>query len=378
MPIEGSLREFALHDIFQLLHMSRKSGELRLVREPAGTSGVVVFSGGAVVGATLGEASPRLGYMLLNAGKITEADLFRAGELHAEDPGRSWGEVFRSLGVVEPDELKKYLKFQVEEFVYEFLDWHDGHFLFGERPVADDECLAWIPVESLLMEGARRADELSALGSPVESAEAVPRLAQGAAADGGLLDLTPEEWEVLGRVDGSSDLKAIAWTLGRSEFDVSKIVSTLSNKGLVEIGSQKEVARTKPPHELALDLAGELIERGELELASSKISSVLKAHEDEPRAHYMAARVLERKGDLRAAEQGYENALSFDPLAKEARQRLGLVRLKLGNIDGAARAWRAYLKMVPDTVERRRVQRALSAVRELQIVVSEFDGRERP
>jgi hypothetical protein len=358
--------------------MSRKSGELRLVREPAGTSGVVLFSGGAVVGATVGESSPRLGYMLLNAGKITEADLYRAGELHAEDPGQSWGDVFRSLGVVEPDELKKYLKFQVEEFVYEFLDWQDGHFLFGERPVGDDECLAWIPVESLLMEGARRADELSALGTPVESAEAVPRLSQGAASDGGLLDLTPEEWEVLGRVDGSSDLKAIAWTLGRSEFDVSKIVSTLSNKGLLEIGSHHEVARAKPPHELALDLAEELIERGELELASSKINSVLRAHEDEPRAHYMAARVLEREGDLRAAEQGYENALSFDPLAKEARQRLGLVRLKLGNIDGAARAWRAYLKMVPDTVERRRVQRALSAVRELQIVLSEFDGRERP
>jgi hypothetical protein len=34
MPIEGSLREFALTDIFQLLHLSRKTGELRIVREP--------------------------------------------------------------------------------------------------------------------------------------------------------------------------------------------------------------------------------------------------------------------------------------------------------------------------------------------------------
>jgi tetratricopeptide (TPR) repeat protein len=376
MPIEGSLRDFGLHDIFQLLHLSRKTGVLGVTKEPSGVRGEVVFDGGAVVHAGVDEPTPRLGYMLLNAGKITEADLHRADQLHSQDSSRSWSEIFASLEVVEPEVLEEHVKFQVQEFVYEIVDWQDGYFLFSERPLAESECVTWIPVESLLMEGARRADELSALSATIESRKAVPRLSEKAGSDGSVLDLAPEEWEVVGRIDGVSDVKKIAWTLGRSEFEVSKVVSKLTEQGLLELGTQEEVARTKPPHEVSLDLAATLIERGELDDARAKVDSVLKRHPEEPRAHFLTARVLEREGDLKAAAQGYENTLSFDPLAEEARLRLGLVRLKLGDIDGAAREWTAYLRMVGDTWERRRAERALTALRELQTILGEFDGRE--
>ena len=377
MPIEGSLREFTLQDILQLLHLSRKTGELKVLREPSGLRGAVVFSAGAVVDADVDESTPRLGYMLLNAGKITEADLHRADEIHSSDSSHSWTAIFQSLGVVEPEDLEEYAKFQVEEFVYEILDWQDGHFSFGEREVSESECVTWIPVESLLMEGARRADELSALPTIIDSPNAVPRLSEQAATDGGVLDLTPEEWEVLGRVDGVADVKSIAWTLGRSEFDVSKVVSKLAQKGVIEIGSQDD-ARTKPPHELALDRIEQEIESLDLDAARRHIDSVLSAQPEEPRAHYLAAHVRERSGDLRAAADGYEMTLGLDPLAEEARQRLGLVRLKLGDVDGAAREWTTYLRMAPDSPERRRVERAMTAVRELQIILDEFDGREHP
>jgi tetratricopeptide (TPR) repeat protein len=375
MPIEGSLREFALHDIFQLLHLSRKTGELGIVREPSGMRGVVRFRGGAVVGAELDEKTSRLGYMLLNAGKITEADLQRAGQLHSEEPRRGWHEIFGSLAVMESADLEQYMKFQVEEFVYEILDWDDGQFSFMERSVDDSQCVTWVPVESLLMEGARRADELSALTTTIDSSRSVPRLSETAAAESGILDLTPEEWEIVGRVDGVSDVKSIATTLGRSEFDVSKVLSKLAESGLLEIG--QDATRTRPPQEMMLDRAEELAERGELDAARVQIESVLENHGEEPRAHYLAARVLEGMDELKQAASGYEMTLSLDPLAEQARQRLGLVRLKLGDVDGAAREWTAYLRMAPDTQDRRRVERAMTALRELQIVLGEFDGREQ-
>jgi tetratricopeptide (TPR) repeat protein len=376
MPIEGSLRDFGLHDIFQLLHLSRKTGELKVVREPSGLRGAVIFSGGAVVNAEVDESAPRLGYMLLNAGKITEADLHRADELRTAEPNRSWKEIFGSLGVAEED-LEKYATFQVEEFVYEILGWKDGRFSFAERPVAESESVTWISVESLLMEGARRADELSALSAKIDSPDAVPRLSERAATEGSVLDLTPEEWEVVGGIDGVSDVKTIAWTLGRSEFEVSKVVSSLVEKGLVEVGTHDD-ARTKPPHEVELDRVERLVEADELDAARRQIDRLLRAYPEEPRAHYLAARIRERSGDLRSAAEGYRKTLSFDPLAEEARRRLGLVRLKLGDLGGAEREWTAYLRMAPDTVERRRVERAMVAVRELQKILSEFDGREQP
>lgn len=377
MPIEGSLREFALHDIFQLLHMSRKTGELEIRREPSGTRGVVVFNGGAVVGAEVDEATPRLGYMLLNAGKITEADLHHADQLHSEQPTRSWSDIFGALAVMEPEDLEQYMKFQVEEFIYEILDWQDGRFSFGERPVEESECTTWIPVESLLMEGARRADELSQLSTAIDSRRAVPRLAEGAAKESSVLDLAPAEWEVLGRVDGVSDVKSIATTLGRSEFDVSKVVSRLAERGLIEIGSQ-DGSRTRPPHEIVLDRVTELVERGELDEARDRLASVLEALPEEPRAHQLSARVLEQEGKLEEAAAGYEKTLGLDPLAAEARQRLGLVKLKLGDLEGAAHQWNAYLRIAPDTPVRRRVERAMTALHELEIVLSELDGREHP
>jgi tetratricopeptide (TPR) repeat protein len=375
MPIEGSLREFALHDIIQLLRFSRKTGALELLREPSGQRGVVVFRDGAVVGADLGEEKPRLGYMLLNAGKITEADLQRAGELRAREPQRGWGEIFNSLAVMEPEDLEQYMKFQVEEFVYEILDWQDGHFSFAERPVEGRECVTWIPVESLLMEGARRRDELSALSAAIDIPRSVPRLSERAATEHTLLDLTPEEWEVLGRVDGTSDVKSIATTLGQSEFEISKTMSRLAAQGLVEIASH-DPTRTRPPHVMVLERAEELIRQRELDAARAQVESVLGDQPEEPRAHFLAARILESQGELGAAAAVYERTLKLDPLAEDARRRLGLVRLQLGDLPAAEREWTVYLRMTHDSPERRRVERAMTLLRDLQLVVSEFDGRE--
>ena len=38
MPIEGPLRELGIHDVFQLLDLSRKTGILTAKRKPSGTA----------------------------------------------------------------------------------------------------------------------------------------------------------------------------------------------------------------------------------------------------------------------------------------------------------------------------------------------------
>ncbi|MGD8869669.1 MAG: DUF4388 domain-containing protein [Gemmatimonadales bacterium] len=377
MPIEGSLREFELGDIFQLLHLARKTGELRVIREPTGLRGAVLFSGGAVVGADLDETAPRLGYMLYNAGKITETDLQRAIRLHDDDQSSGWVQVFESMGVVEPNDLDKYVKFHVEESIYELLGWRDGRFVFADRPLRKSENVTWLPVESLLMEGARRADELSVLASAIDSPRSVPRLAERAATDGGILDLTPEQWEVVGRVDGASDIKSIAWTLGRSEFEIAKVVSRLTEQGLLQIEPHDE-SQPKSAEASAIDLLEDEIEHHQLESAPSRIESLLESDPDQPRVHYLAARVQELRGALTLAAESYETALNLDPQSGRARQRLGLVRLKQGDLDAAAREWTAYLRQAPDTGERRRLERGMTALRELQIIMGEFDGWEHP
>ena len=372
MPIEGSLREFAVQDIFQLMHLSRKTGELVIVREPSRQAGSVIFDSGAVVRADLGGNVPNLGHLLLNAGKITQADLDRAERVQRENPREGWTDIFAEMGVISSEEMAKYVKFQVEELVLDILDWERGTFSFEERDLVDSEKLTWIPTESLLMEGARRTDELSALPTAIESDDAVPRLCEGAG-EGGMLDLTPEEWEVLGRIDGQADIKAISWALSRSEFEVSKVVSRLVDHGLVELG-RPEDSRSQPPQDVALDNAEDLIERGELGKAQGRIDSVLHDHPEESRALYLRAFLAERAGELSDALRGYKRTLEVDPLAADARLRLGLVSLRRGDLDRAVDEWTAYLRMSQDSPQKRQLERALAAASELQKSLIELEN----
>src|SRR5213592_2062446 len=86
MPIEGPLRELGIHDVFQLLDLSRKTGMLRVTSELRHNAGTISFEGGAIVFAEIRSNPHPLGALLLRTGKITEADLERAR--HAGAPGR--------------------------------------------------------------------------------------------------------------------------------------------------------------------------------------------------------------------------------------------------------------------------------------------------
>ena len=49
MAIEGPLRELGIHDVFQLLDLSRKTGALRVTSDLRDDEGVVLFDGGRVI-----------------------------------------------------------------------------------------------------------------------------------------------------------------------------------------------------------------------------------------------------------------------------------------------------------------------------------------
>jgi hypothetical protein len=238
MAIEGPLRELGIHDVFQLLDLSRKTGALTVTSVLRDNQGTVYFDHGAVVFAAIRSNPHPLGELLLRGGKIAEADLARARDAQRGlQSRRKLGELLVESGALTSKELERQVRFQVEEVVFELMSWREGFFSFEEQEVSDAPAEANIRIstESLLMEAARRIDEWSRIEGKVAHLGVIPVLAPVADDHPGFLDLRPREWEVLAEIDGTRDLRAIATLLAQSEFDVARVAYGLLSTGIVEL-----------------------------------------------------------------------------------------------------------------------------------------------
>src|SRR6266852_4509271 len=191
MAIEGPLRELGIHDVFQLLDLSRKTGTLRVTSELRHNEGKIYFDNGVVVSAEIRSNPHRL------------------------------GEILVSLGVITQREVERQIRFQIEEVVFEVMSWNEGYFSFAEEAESKvpTEVTVRIPVEALMMEGARRIDEWSRIESRIPHVGVIPSLAPPPESGSGELDLLPPEWEVLALVDGQRSVRGLATELGRSDFE---------------------------------------------------------------------------------------------------------------------------------------------------------------
>src|SRR2546422_225689 len=219
MPIEGPLRELGIHDVFQLVDLSRKTGVLRVTSELRHNAGTISFEGGAIIFAEIRSNPHPLGALLLRTGKISEADLERARDMQQrQGDGRRLGEILVSLGALTPRELERQLRFQIEEVVFEVMSWREGYFSFSEGTPTElpADAVVRIPTEALLMEGARRIDEWSRIEGRIPHLGVVPMLAPPQEASEGELDLLPPEWEMLAMINGVRDVRAIASELRRA------------------------------------------------------------------------------------------------------------------------------------------------------------------
>ena len=235
MAIEGPLRELGIHDVFQLLDLSRKTGTLTVTSQLRDNEGVVLFEKGKVVSASIRSNPHRLGDLLVRSGRLTDADLAAVRDAQARGDGRRFGEILVALGLVTSREIERQMRLQIEAVVFELMSWSEGHFRFTEglSEEALRDASAPIGTESLLMEGARRIDEWSRIADRVPNLSVVPDLAPGDADHPALLDLLPQEWKVLAAIDGETDLRTIAATVAMSEFDVARVMYGLVSTGVV-------------------------------------------------------------------------------------------------------------------------------------------------
>lgn len=263
MALEGTLKDFSLADIFQLIGLQRKTGVLTLRGKDDAVT--VTFLDGKVVGADSlnRRLETRLGSVLIKSGMLTPEQLNRALDIQKETLQRL-GFVLTHYDIISADALKNAIQLQILQIVYRLFRWKDGDYHFSQETTIeyDRDNVVPITAESILMEGARMIDEWPIIEKRIRSYDMVFRKkvtgqeivvvgadeadevdfdAESAPAkkkkSGGATDkirISEEEKEIYDLVDATHTVGDIVEMSKLSEFDTNKALYELFTRDLIE------------------------------------------------------------------------------------------------------------------------------------------------
>ncbi|HMJ58448.1 MAG TPA: DUF4388 domain-containing protein, partial [Gemmatimonadales bacterium] len=289
---------------------------------------------------------------------------------------RRLGEILVSLGAITQREVERQVRFQIEEVVFEVMSWNEGYFSFNEGPISEvpTEILVRIPVEALLMEGARRIDEWSRIEGRIPHLGVVASLAPPPPDGGGELDLLPPEWEVLALIDDRRDIRALASELGRSDFDVAKTLFGLESAGVIVLVDPGTAKRGRPSAagEIAelVAKAEQALERRDFGAARAAAEQAASTQPHDPTVHLILGRLHLASGAPPAAVDELRRALRLDPLLAQAHRQLGYALVALGRFGEAIESWDQWERLAGRSEEEvahlPNVQKAREAARVFQ------------
>ena len=247
MALEGSLTDFGLADILQLIYFQRKTGILSL--EGKMDKVKLLFIDGNIGGAESKRRidDNRLGKILLKKGRLKKEELDATLEEQRRS-GDKLGNILIRKEFVDKEEIQDILQGQITETIIQLFGWKQGTYEFTAQAVSRDKDFPFsLDTQHLLMEGLRIVDEWSVIKGKI-TLDSIFRKKIDAPSG-----LKAEEIEVFGYVDGENDVSTIIDLSGQDNFEVSKTLLALLDKGFIEtlesvaVITEEPLAVKKPP-----------------------------------------------------------------------------------------------------------------------------------
>ena len=159
MALKGTLKDFGIAEILQLIGQQAKSGVLHLESRDD-LIHIAIADGNVVRAESAGRKTrERLGNLLVRAEVITEEELAYALDAQRRSL-RRLGDILVELGLVTKQDLRETTALQTTETVYRLFHWKSGTYEFEPGDVEwDPETVTPLRAESVLMEGFRQVDE---------------------------------------------------------------------------------------------------------------------------------------------------------------------------------------------------------------------------
>jgi hypothetical protein len=160
MALEGSLRDFDLFSLFNMIKIQGKNGTLVLSQGQEFVK--VFFENGEIVGCDSNQVrmEDRLGTMLVRLGRLTGEELLAMVQVQRQTLKRM-GTLLLESGKVQSSDLQDALFNQATSILHRTFRWMEGDYRFDSMlpPDLDRDHFVPIPVDTVLMEAARIQDE---------------------------------------------------------------------------------------------------------------------------------------------------------------------------------------------------------------------------
>lgn len=262
MGLEGSLNDFRITEIIQLIGQQFKTGVLHV---QSGRKIVeVFFLDGLIVHVIANYRSKKdfLGEILLKAKKISQEELEKVLKLQDETL-QYVGEIMVELKILTEEEIVRVISTQVYETIYDLLSWKEGDFRFGPRAVESYKKISIaLSPEHILLNVLRMMDEWPDIEAKISSLYVVFKKVKPLPKDQG--EISPEKQLVYELADGELTLQEIIdrSLLGRS--NVCEVMVKLWDQGYVERVSTRKPSFTR--------MVGAKVRLGSLTIAPTFLS----------------------------------------------------------------------------------------------------------
>ena len=266
MALEGSLRDFDLFSLFNMIKTQGKSGTLVLSRGQEFVK--IFFDQGDIVGCDSNQVrmEDRVGAMLVRLGRLSGDELLGMIQKQRQTLKRM-GTLLLESGKVSAQDLQDALFNQAMSIIYRTFRWIEGDYRFDSMlPLdLDRENFPPIPVDTVLMEAARIMDEWPEVQRrlpdntvPLAKTQKAMELHLDIDQDLSLVfegqarmnvkgsGLSHEQETVLTYFTEPQSIQSVIQVTRYDELDTCKVIASLLEAGLLEV-SQDTTERTTPP-----------------------------------------------------------------------------------------------------------------------------------
>ena len=244
MALQGTLKDFSITEIIQLIGQQLKTGVLKIRRgkdivEISFVDGMIVH-----VYSNYRGKKDLIGEIFVKAQLITEEQLERVLRIQKET-FKYLGEILVELQLLTKEDVLKVISTQIYETIYDLFWWEDGDFNFDLKLVESYRKIPFaLSTEQVLLSILRMVDEWSEIEKKISSPHLVFKKSLGleekpfvalSSKDYLKERLTSEQELIYNMVDGT---RTVQDTIDRSllgKFNASEILSDLLEMGLIEV-----------------------------------------------------------------------------------------------------------------------------------------------